>query len=371
LRRLAPSTRGGDACCGRSPIWRVCRAIQLLVLLARSNERKEIEILVLRHELAIAQRQLGRPRPNAADRALLAALSRALPRSAWSTFSVTPKTLLRWHRQLVARRWTYCHRGPGRLPLGASLQALIVRLARENPRWGYRRIVGELRKLGVRVSATAVRSVLGRHELPPAPRRAAPTWRAFLRAQAASMIACDFFTVDTVSLRRLYVLFFIELQTRRVRLAGCTSNPTGGWVTQQARNVALDLAEHGRERPVRFLIHDRDAKFSWRSTSSSGPKASRSSGRRSRRRTPMLTPSASSAPCARVSPDWARQRPPHHPRRPQPPRPRSRLHGSRASSFILRPKHREVTGTRDVSNTQELVELEWVDRCPLVSKSAP
>jgi transposase len=238
-------------------VWRM---FQLLVLRARSTKRKELEMLVLRHELAIARRQLGRARPSAADRALLAALSRSLPRPSWSAFSVSPKTILGWHRRLVARRWTYGNRPPGRPPLDRELEALIVRLARENPRWGYQRIVGELRKLGLRASATSVRSVLKRHGIPPAPRRAGPSWRAFLRAQGASMLACDFFTVDTVGLRRLYVLFFIELHSRRVRLAGCTSNPISSWVTQQARNLAFDLADE--DRPVRFLVHDRDAKFS-------------------------------------------------------------------------------------------------------------
>jgi putative transposase len=156
-------------------VYRVaCGALQLLALRLCSSERKELEILVLRHELAIARRQLGRPRPTAADRALLAALSRALPRSAWSAFAVSPKTLLGWHRRLVRRHWTYDRRGPGRPPLDAELQSLIVRLARENPRWGYRRIVGELRKLGLRVSATSVRTVLKRSRIPPAPRRSGP-----------------------------------------------------------------------------------------------------------------------------------------------------------------------------------------------------
>jgi putative transposase len=237
----------------------LCGMFQLLALRFRSSERKEVEILVLRHELAIARRQLGRPRPSVSDRALLAALSRALPRSAWSAFAVSPKTLLRWHRRLVTRRWTYNRRGLGRPPLDAELQSLIVRLARENPRWGYRRIVGELRKLGLRASATSVRSVLKGREIPPAPRRCGPSWRTFLRAHAHGVIACDFLTVDTVSLRRLYVLFFIELESRRVWLAGCTHQPSGGWVTQQARNLVIDV--HERKRPLRFLIHDRDAKF--------------------------------------------------------------------------------------------------------------
>lgn len=236
----------------------VCGVFQLLALRLRSSERKELEILVLRHELAIARRRLGRPRPNAADRAVLAALSRALPRSAWSAFAVSPKTLLRWHLRLLRRHWTYDRLG--RPPLDAELQSLILRLAGENPRWGYRRIVGEIRKLGLRVSATSVRSVLKRREIPSAPRRSGPTWRTFLRAQAQSVIACDFLTVDTVWLRRFYVLFFIELHTRRVHLAGATENPSGTWTTQQARKLMVDSC--AQERPVHFLIHDRDAKFS-------------------------------------------------------------------------------------------------------------
>jgi putative transposase len=238
-------------------LWAV---VQLLALRLRSSDRKELEILVLRHELAIARRQLGRARPDAADRVLLTTLSRALPRAGWSVFSVSPKTLLGWHRRLVARRWTYARATLGRPPLDSQLQGLIVRLARENPRWGYRRIVGELRKLGLRVSATTVRSVLKRRQIPPAPRRSGPSWSEFLRAQAHSVIACDFLTVDTVWLRRIYVLFFIELGTRRVWLAGCTENPHGGWVTQQARNLAFEIG--ARNPPPSLLIHDRDAKFS-------------------------------------------------------------------------------------------------------------
>jgi hypothetical protein len=155
-----------------------------------------------------------------AVRALLAAISRALPRSRWSCFPVAPQTLLRWHRRLVAGVWTYPRRGPGRPPLHKDVQALIVRLATENPHWGYQRIQGELLRLGVRVSATTIRATLRRHRLDPAPRRATTSWRAFLRQQAAGIVACDFFTVDTVWLRRLQVLFFIEPDTRRVHLAG-------------------------------------------------------------------------------------------------------------------------------------------------------
>jgi putative transposase len=237
----------------------VCRSIQLLVRLARGDAAKDLEILVLRHQLSVLRRQTPRPRLQPADRALLAAVSRALPRSRWSCFLVQPETLLRWHRRLVAGAWTYPHRQTGRPPLDPDVQQLIVRLATENPRWGYQRIKGELQRLGVHVSATAIRTTLRRHGLDPAPRRATTTWRAFLLEQAAGIVACDFFTVDTIWLRRLYVLFFIELDSRRVHLGGVTANPDGGWVTQQARNLLLVLDERGRQ--VRFLLRDHDAKF--------------------------------------------------------------------------------------------------------------
>jgi len=237
----------------------LCRSIQLLALLARGDAAKDLEILVLRHQLAVLRRQSTRPKLGPGDRVVLAAVSRVLPRSRWSCFFVTPETLLRWHRRLVARAWTYPHHQTGRPPLDQDIQQLIVRLARENPRWGYQRIQGELLRLGVRVSATVIRTTLRRHGLDPAPRRAATTWRAFLRQQAAGIVACDFFTVDTVWLRRLYVLFFIELDTRRVHLAGVTANPDGQWVAQQARNLLLVLGEQGRR--ARFVLHDRDAKF--------------------------------------------------------------------------------------------------------------
>jgi putative transposase len=237
----------------------LCRTIRLLTLLSRGDAAKDLEILVLRHQLAVLRRQVPRPRLEPADRALLAAVSRVLPRARWSCFFVKPETLLRWHRRLVAGAWTYPRRAAGRPPLDENVQQLIVRLARENPRWGYQRIKGELLHLGVRVSATAIRATLRRHDLDPAPRRAPTTWRAFLRQQAAGILACDFFTVDTVWLRRLYVLFFIELDTRRVHLAGVTANPNAAWVTQQARNLMQHLEQQGRR--VRFLIRDRDGKF--------------------------------------------------------------------------------------------------------------
>jgi putative transposase len=231
----------------------------LVWLVARPRRSKELEILVLRHELAMLRRQSRQPRLTRADRALLAALSRSLPRVAWVGFPVKPETLLCWHRQLVARRWTYTHRGPGRPPLKSSLRELILRLGHENPHWGYKRIVGELKGLGITVSATSVRKVLLEEGLQPAPQRSHSSWRAFLRAQAGSVLACDFLTVETAFLQRIYVLFFISLAARRIEYIACTPNPDGHWTPQQARNLVMQL---GDKQPFRFLIHDHDTKFS-------------------------------------------------------------------------------------------------------------
>jgi putative transposase len=231
----------------------------LVWMLGRPRRSKELEILVLRHELAILRRQTARPKLTRADRALLASLSRSLARPDWVAFSIKPETLLRWHRQLIAHRWTYVHRRPGRPPLERSLRELILRLARENPHWGYKRIVGELKGLGIAVSATSVRKVLLEAGLQPAQQRTRSSWRAFLRAQAGSMLACDFLTVETIFLQRIYVLFFISLATRRSSMSLARRNPDGGWVAQQARNLIIQL---GDEQPFRFLVHDRDTKFS-------------------------------------------------------------------------------------------------------------
>jgi transposase InsO family protein len=235
------------------------RLIGLVLLRARSSEFKELEIVVLRHELALLRRQVARPAFRLADRAFLAAASRLLPRTRWPSFFVTPETLLGWHRRLVARRWTYPSRSPRRPRIGGEVRELVLRLARENPLWGYRGIVGELAGLGIVVSATSVRKLLAEAGLGPAGQRGGLPWREFIRRQAQSMTACDFFTVETVTLRRIYVLFFIELSSRRVHLASMTENPDGTWVTQQARNFTWSLPE--RERPLRFLIRDNDAKF--------------------------------------------------------------------------------------------------------------
>ena len=232
---------------------------RLLGVGGRRADEKDIELLVLRHQVKVLQRQVKRPRLNRRDRVLLAAASRAMTKTSWSSFIVRPETLLRWHRELVRKKWTYRRTGhPGRPPVDADVRDLVVRLGQENPRWGYQRIRGELLKLGIRISATTVRTILLRGGLDPAPRRAGPTWTEFLRSQAAGILATDFFTVETISLKTLYVLFFIELSTRRVYVAGVTANPDFAWVTQQARNLAIEERLSG----VRFLLRDRDAKYS-------------------------------------------------------------------------------------------------------------
>jgi len=240
--------------------WVVRRLFELVVLVCRSPRSKELEILVLRHELSILRRQTKRPRLRQADRLLLTALSRSLPRHAWTVFSVSPRTLLRWHQRLVARRWTYPRRRPGRPTIEGDVQALVLRLARDNPAWGYRRIVGELRGLGIAVSASSVRAILIRHKLPPAPLRNGASWRQFLHQQAATLLACDFLTVETIWLTRIYVLFFVSLERRRIEFIASTSNPNGRWIAQQARNLLMQLADRGQS--LRFLLHDRDSKFS-------------------------------------------------------------------------------------------------------------
>ena len=240
-------------------VSRAPRLFELVILLLRSETTNQVELLALRHEIAVLRRQIGRPGYEPADRVLLAVLSRLLPRSSWSCFSVTPETLLAWHRRLVARRWTYPHRRPGRPRVDEETTVLVLRLARENPRWGYRRIQGELIKLGVRLAPSTIAQIMKRNGLGPAPRRASATWRGFLRTQASNIVATDFFTVDTVLFHRLYVLFFIELGRRRVWITGITPHPNALWVTQQARNVTGDLVDAGVE--VKFLVRDRDTKF--------------------------------------------------------------------------------------------------------------
>jgi transposase InsO family protein len=237
----------------------VRRVVEFARVHRMSDVAKDAEVLLLRHQLVVLRRQVARPRFCWSDRAFVASLAGLVPRERWGAFLITPGTIMRWHRALVRRRWTYLHRRPGRPGLPDDTVDLIVRLARENPRWGYLRIVGELKTLGVTVSRGSIANVLRRHRLPPAPRRAGPSWTEFLRAQAHGIVATDFFTVDSVWLRRYYVLFVVELQRRVVHVLGVTASPNGPWVTQVARNFAAHLGDASRR--VRFLIRDRDTKF--------------------------------------------------------------------------------------------------------------
>ncbi len=232
--------------------------IGLVALTGTAEREKDAEILALRHEVAVLRRRVKRPDLFPTDRAIFAALGTNLPAG---RLMFQPATLLRWHRELVRRKWAAFQRRPrrGRPPLAEQTKALILEMARENPRWGDRRIKGELRKLGIKVSATAIRMLLREHRVPPAPRRGGPTWLQFIRAHAAAIIAIDFFTIESVFLRTLYVIVFLELGSRRLLYANCTANPDSLWVTQQARNVAYEIQD--LSVPVRFAIHDRDAKF--------------------------------------------------------------------------------------------------------------
>src|SRR6266508_4014708 len=217
----------------------------------------EMKVVVLRHQVKVLSRKVGRPKLRRIDKAFLAACSRVVPRHRWGSFIVAPSTLLRWHRELVRRKWTCKPNRLGRPPIDLAVRELVCRMARENPRWGYMRIKGECRKLGVSVAATTVKKVLRAAGLEPAPRRDGPSWSEFLRSQAEAAWACDFFSMETAFLHTLYVLFFIEVGSRRLHVTTSTRNPSGEFVAQQARNLSMD----GELEGVAFLIRDRDSKY--------------------------------------------------------------------------------------------------------------
>ena len=238
-----------------------CRVLSLAVLVFRGDLAKDAELLVLRHENAVLRQHVGRVRYEPTDRAWFAALARLVPRRRWAeVFPVTPAPLLAWHRRLAAKKYdTSKRRKPGRPPTVPGIIRLVVRPAKENPLWGHRRIHGELTKFGVAVAPSTVWEILHAADIDPAPRRSGPGWRQFQHAQAAGIVAVDFLHVDTVLLRRLHVLVFIEHGTRRMHLGGVTANPTGEWTMQQARNLALSLGE--RFADIKFLIRDRGSNF--------------------------------------------------------------------------------------------------------------
>jgi putative transposase len=235
-----------------------------LRLSRRSESWKTAEVLLLRHQLAMLQRQVSaRPKTTWSDRAFIALLLDVIPkrRRAGLRLIVTPETILRWQRDIVRHRWAdkSRHKRPGRPRAHRNITASVLRLAKENPDWGYRRIHGELAGLGIQLAPSTVWEILTRAGLPPTPRRVGPTWAQFLHGQAQAIIATDFFTIDLLDGTSAYVLAVIEHATRRIRILGVTAHPDNAWVTQMARNLMMDLDEHVKS--IKFLLRDRDTKF--------------------------------------------------------------------------------------------------------------
>jgi len=244
-------------------LYRLMRCLLgLATVLMRRDLSKDAELLVLRHENTVLRRQISRVRYTPADRAWLAALSGLVPRCGWAdVFPVTPATILAWHRKLIASKWDYtARRRPGRPPTAVAIKNLVMRMATENPTWGHRRVQGELIRLGHRIAASTVWQILHDAGIDLAPRRSGPTWRQFLTAPAQAVLAVDFLHVDTISLRRIYILIAVEHGSRRAHLAGVSAHPTGAWTTHAARNLLMDLTD--RLTTVKFVLRDRDSRFS-------------------------------------------------------------------------------------------------------------
>ncbi len=243
----------------------VTNAFAALRLLPMSDRDKDVEILALRHQLSVLERQLGTARPKFTpeDRAFLAALLHRLPKQALRRLRllVHPDTVLRWHRDLIRRRHAARSRPnrTGRPRTVGSIRLLVLRLAKENPNWGYRRIHGELTMLDIKIAASTIWEILRTAGIDPAPQRTTTTWADFLHSQAEALLACDFFETVTLTGTRLHVLALIEHTSRRIRILGATAHPTADWVTQAARNLVMDLEDAGHR--TRFLIRDRDGKY--------------------------------------------------------------------------------------------------------------
>ena len=246
-------------------------SLDLLAIMGVSKRDKDLEIIILRQQVRILQRKVKTPpRISDPERIILAILTDKISQSTKDArqrlqqvmIIFKPDTILRWHRELVRRNWTFKRKGkPGRPGISSELKTLILRLAKENPRWGYDKIQGDLLKLGYNLSASTVRNILKRHRVTNASERSSDSWRSFLEHYKNQILACDFFTVETIWLKTIYVLFFIELGTRRVHLASCTTNPDTTWVTQQARQLVWNLKDDAHD--IAFLIHDNDTKFSF------------------------------------------------------------------------------------------------------------
>ncbi len=233
------------------------QVLRLLLLACRSSRSKDLELLVLRQELVVLRRQVPHPKTRQEERLVLTVLQRLRPARERLSNLFTPDTLRRWHRELVKAKWHFPHRVVSRPRISLETQVLVWRMSRENDSWGYKRIQGELQKIGIEISTTSIRRILTVKSR-PGPHR--DTWRQFMRTQASSIIACDLFTVESIRLKTLHVLFFIELQSRRVLIGGVTEGPANlAWCTQIARN--LSEAREDRSEPIRFLVHDRDKRF--------------------------------------------------------------------------------------------------------------